>query len=134
MIERTGALSRLAAAVKERGDGAYVVSVTAEGHPHATYAPVRWESGGLAAEVGVQTALNAQTRPLVTLLFPVRSAGDYSLIVDGTAVVETSSRRLFLTPTRAVLHRPGRPADPASPCSADCVPLFAAVAPHGSRA
>jgi hypothetical protein len=134
MIELAGGLSGLAAAVKERGDGAYVLTVTPECHPHATYAKVRWEGTALAADIGERTALNAQARPLVTLLFPVRSPGDYSLIVDGSAVVEPASRRLFLTPTRAVLHRPGAPAEPASSCGADCVPLLAPLAAPGSGA
>ncbi len=134
MIERAGAMTRLAAAVKERGGAAYVVTVTAEGRPHATYAPVRWEGEGLAAEVGVQTALNAQARPLVTLLFPVRRDGDYSLIIDGSATVAPGRRHLFLTPTRAMLHRPGAPSDPASSCTADCVPLLASLTAPGTVA
>ena len=54
----------------------------------------------------------------VSLLYPVRSEGDYSLIVDG--------RRLCITPTKAVLHRPATAPDPASLCAADCVPLVGA--------
>ena len=114
---------KLAAALKERGDGAYVLSVTEEGRPHATYSRVRWQAGCLVAEVGKQTARSAEARPLVTLLFPVRSPEDYSLIVDGTAIVELE-RRLVVTPTRAVLHRPGTPSQPTSTCGADCIPLF----------
>ena len=133
MIKLAGALSRLEAAVKERGSGAYVMTVSAEGRPHVTYAPVRWEGDGLAAEVGASTASNAQAKPLVTLLFPVRSADDYSLIVDGSAAVDPGRQRLFLTPTRAVLHRPGSPSDPTSSCGADCVPLFPALVPPGSQ-
>jgi hypothetical protein len=134
MIELTGGLSQLAAVVEERGGGAYVLTVTADGRPHATYASVRWEGGGLAAEVGAQTARNAQARPLVTLLFPLRDAGDYSLIVDGAATVDPHRRRLLVTPARAVLHRPGAPPDPTSSCTADCVPLVAAIAPSGASA
>lgn len=134
MIELAGGLTRVAAAVQERSGGAYVVTVTADGRPHATYAAVRWEDGGLAADVGAQTAHNAQARPLVTLLFPGRSADDYSLIVDGAATVDPARRHLLVKPSRAVLHRPGAPSDPTSSCSADCVPLFAALAPAGPRA
>jgi hypothetical protein len=51
---------------------------------------------------------------------------DYSLIVDGTAVVASreDGHRLLITPTKAVLHRPAAAPDPASPCGADCVPLL----------
>jgi hypothetical protein len=73
----------LQAVVSERGPHAYVVTVSEHGAPHAVYAPVRWERGGLVAEVGAHTAANAATRPQVSLLYPVRVDGDYSLIVDG---------------------------------------------------
>jgi hypothetical protein len=132
MISLAGPLTQLEAVVKERGGGAYVVTASADGRPHVTYAPVRWEGGGLAAEVGTRTALNARGNSTVTLLFPVRSPDDYSLLVDGSAAVDPGSQRLFLTPTRAVLHRPGAPADPASSCGADCVPLFAAPSATGT--
>jgi len=38
----------------------------------------------------------------------VRSEGDYSLIVDGTAAVTRGNdgQRLLITPAKAVLHRP----------------------------
>ena len=121
-------LSRLEAAVSERGPGAYVVTVTMDGRPHVTYAPVRWADNRLTAEVGDQTARNAQARPTVTVLFPVRSADDYSLIVDGSATIEADGHNLSFAPTKAVLHRPGAPADPASSCGADCVPVFTADA------
>jgi hypothetical protein len=93
-----------------------------------TYAPVRWDGEGLIAEVGTHTALNARENPTATILFPGRSPDDYSLIVDGAATIEGKGR-LLLTPTRGVFHRPGEPADPASGCTADCVPIFAPAAP-----
>jgi len=126
-------LEELKAVVRERGAGAYVMTTSADARPHVTYAPVSWEDGGLSAEVGASTARNARANPLVTLLFPLRNADDYSLIVDGAAAVEPGGQRLSLTPTRAVLHRPGRPLDPTSSCTADCVPLFEAPAPRGPR-
>jgi Pyridoxamine 5'-phosphate oxidase len=129
MIGMDGSLTRLEEAVKERGGGAYVMTVSADGRPHVTYAPVRWAGNRLAADVGTQTARNAQAKPMVTLLFPVRTADDYSLIVDGLASIDAGGQPLWLTPTRAVLHRPGGPADPTSSCGADCVPLFTASAP-----
>jgi hypothetical protein len=118
------AVPSLQAVVSERGPQAYVVTVSEHGAPHAVYAPVRWERGGLVAEVGAHTAANAAARPQVSLLYPVHVDGDYSLIVDGTAVVESDrGHRLRVTPTRAVLHRQGPAPDPASSCGADCVPL-----------
>jgi hypothetical protein len=99
------------------------------------YAPVRWDGDGLVADVGARTATNAAARPLVSLLYPVRADGDYSLIVDGDAVVEAAAdtHRLRVTLTRAVFHRPGAPADPTSSCGADCVPIALPLSPGASR-
>jgi len=123
------ALNRLQAAVEERGAGAYVLTVTGDGRPHAVYLDVTWEAGRLVASgIGGTTAANAAARPNVSLLFPVSTAADYTLFVDGPATVETrgDDRRLVVTPTRAVFHRPGAPRDPASSCTSDCVPIFQA--------
>jgi hypothetical protein len=121
----------LQALARERSH-AYVVTVSEDGAPHTVYAPVRWERDGLVADVGARTAANAAARPAVALLYPVRADGDYSLIVDGTAVTESSdeTHRVRIAPTRAVFHRPGVPSDPASSCGADCVPI--ALSPRRS--
>jgi hypothetical protein len=115
----------LAALVTERGPNAYVVTVSEQGAPHAVYAPVRWDGGVLVIDAGATTAANAAAQPRVSLLFPVRADGDYSLIVDGVAAVEPAAgpRPVRVTPSKAVLHRPGPPPDPTSACGADCVPL-----------
>jgi hypothetical protein len=119
-------LGRLRAAVEERGGAAYLLTVSDDGRPHAVHGPVRWEGDVLSTDVGTRSAANAAARPSVSLLYPVRSGGDYSLIVDGTAVIAArdQGRRLLITPTKAVLHRPAAVPDPASPCAADCVPLL----------
>jgi len=119
-------LDRLRTAVEERGSTAYLLTVGDDGRPHAVHGTVRWEGDVLATDVGSWSAANASARPSVSLLYPVRSDGDHSLIIDGTAAVvaDGETRRLRITPTRAVLHRPARTPDPASPCSADCVPLL----------
>ena len=124
------ALDRLQAAVAERGPGAYVLTVSSDGRPHAVYLSVAWDAGRLVAEVGNSTAANAKARPEISLLFPVRSAGDYSFFVDGHAVVESRDgvHRLLVTPSRAVFHRHGPAPDPASSCSADCLPVLETAA------
>jgi len=120
------ALNELRAALEERGPSAYALTVSDDTRPHAVHVVVRWEGGVLAAEVGKRSAANATARSQVSLLFPLRTDGDYSLIVDGTAAVEARAEggRLLITPTKAVLHRAAAAPDPASPCSADCVPLL----------
>jgi hypothetical protein len=119
-------LHRLGEAVAERGPGAYVLTVSSDGRPHAVYLTVAWNDGRLVAEVGNTTAANAKARPEISLLFPVRAAGDYSFFVDGRASVESSDgvSRLVVTPTRAVFHRHGRAPDPTSSCTADCLPVL----------
>ncbi|HJQ83606.1 MAG TPA: pyridoxamine 5'-phosphate oxidase family protein [Candidatus Binatia bacterium] len=120
-------LQRLRAAVAERGPGAYVLTVSDDGRPHAVHGAVRWDGDRLAVDVGRRTAANASARPGVSLLYPVRAEGDYSLIVDGTASVDAhgTEPRLLVAPTKAVLHRPAPSAAPVgSPCDADCVPLL----------
>jgi len=120
-------LDRLRAALEERPDSAYVLTVSDDGRPHAVHGRVRWEGDVLAAEVGRRSVANATARPSVSLLYPVRADGDYSLIIDGTASVATNDdgQRLLVAPTKAVLHRPAPAPDPAtSSCGADCVPLL----------
>lgn len=121
-------LDGLRAASEERGACAYLLTTTDDGRPHAVHVPVRWEGDVLAVEVGKRSTANAAARPSVSLLFPVRKDGDYSLIVDGTAAVASrgNGQRLLITPTRAVLHRAASAPDPTSPCDADCVPLLPA--------
>jgi len=121
------AIDALRAATDERGPGAYVLTVSDDGRPHAVHASWRWEGDALAADVGQRTAANATARPAVSLLYPARSDRDYSLIVDGVATVAVGEApRLRITPTTAVLHRPApAPAPAASSCGADCVPLAA---------
>jgi len=124
-------LEGLRAALAERAGTAYVLTVSEDGRPHAVHAPVRWEGDALAAQVGRRSAANASARPSVSLLYPVRSDGDYSLIVDGTATV--TSTALLVTPVNAVLHRPAAASAPArAGCDADCVPLLSPTPRPGS--
>jgi hypothetical protein len=119
-------LENLRAALADRGGAAYLLTVTDDARPHAVHVPVRWQGDVLLADVGKRSAANAAARPSVSLVYPVRTGGDYSLIVDGTAVVASleDGHRVLITPSKAVLHRPAVAPDPASTCSADCVPLL----------
>ena len=115
-------LDELGRELEARGTGGYVLTVGDDGAPHVVQAEIVREAGGFAAVVGNRTAANAGKRPHVSLLWPARSADDYSLILD--AVATADGLRLRLAPTRAVLHRPGPPPDPSkTSCGSDCVPL-----------
>lgn len=71
--------------------------------PHVVSVRVAWDEDDLVAGAGTRTATNVAARPPVSLLWPSSSFDEYSLIVDGTAVVDDG--RLRVTPARAVLHR-----------------------------
>ena len=103
-----------------------MLTVSDGGRPHVVHGAVRWEGDTLVADVGERSAANAGARPSVSLLFPVRSDADYSLIVDGDAKLlsDEDGRRLRIAPTKAVLHRAARSPDPSSGCGTDCVPLL----------
>lgn len=124
------ALDDLRTALAERPSSAYLLTVSDDGRPHAVHVGLAWDGDRLAADVGRRTAANAAARPnAVSLVFPVRTDGDYSLIVDGTASVaepaaDGGDRRVLVRPTKAVLHRPAAAPDPSSACGSDCVPLL----------
>jgi hypothetical protein len=103
---------------------AYLLTVSGDQRPHAV--AVRPEVQGEALSVdrlGRRTLANLAERPEVTLLFPPREEGGYSLIVDGRATV--GQEGAVVVPAHAVLHRPsdhvGTPADGS--CGNDCVPV-----------
>jgi hypothetical protein len=76
--------------------------------------------------IGGHTRENLTHRSDVTLLWPPREPGGYSLIVDGLAESTDSDYdtvRLGVVPTRALLHREADPDSPAAAkgCKHDCV-------------
>ena len=121
-------LDGLRAAIDERPAAAYLLTVSNDGRPHAVHVPVRWHGDVLVARVGKRSAANAAARPLVSLVYPVRTPGDHSLIVDGDAelVARDDARELRIAPTTAILHRERTtPAsDPDATCDADCIPIL----------
>jgi hypothetical protein len=76
-----------------------------------------------AGPVGGGTRKNLAAHDGVTLVWPPREPGGYSLIVDG--VGRLTDGILTVAPANAVLHRPAAPNSPASAtgCRDDCVPL-----------
>src|SRR5262245_4699248 len=80
-------LEQLAQELDRFGSVAYVLTVSADGRPHAVAVQTVWEGERLGAAVGKSTAANAADRPHISLLWPPFEPGGYSLIVDGDAVV-----------------------------------------------
>jgi hypothetical protein len=103
---------------------AYLLTSSERGAPHAlAVTPVLQGGELLVDEAGRRTRDNAEKRPEVALVWPPQSESDYSLIVDGRAVVTQGGLRI--APERAVLHRPTAPQQPAAAgaCGSDCVEI-----------
>jgi Pyridoxamine 5''-phosphate oxidase. len=116
-------LSKLAE-VMGRYRFAYLLTAGERGAPHAVAVTPVLQGGELVVnESGRRTRDNAQSRPEVALVWPPQSESDYSLIVDGQAVVAGTGLRI--APVRAVLHRPVPSGEPAAPgaCGSDCVEI-----------
>lgn len=102
---------------------AYLVTVGDDYRAHTVAVDPVLTDGVLQIDsVGNSTRRNSSAHPQVTLVWPPREAGGYSLIVDGAASVGGDG--LAVRPTGAVLHRPAVAGTPtASGCGDDCVPL-----------
>lgn len=102
---------------------AYLLTASTTGGPHVVAVSPELEGAALLVpDVGRRTASNATASPAVTVVWPPRTDGGYSLIVDGEAVVDGD--RITVTPRRAVQHRPAPGPRRESPgCTADCVEL-----------
>lgn len=81
-------------------------------------------TGLVVAGPGRGTVANLAANPAVTVVFPPAEPKGYTLLVDGTAVVEGEDVRV--EPATAVLHRPRSHADgplPPDGCGHDCAPV-----------
>ncbi|HYB34469.1 MAG TPA: pyridoxamine 5'-phosphate oxidase family protein [Mycobacterium sp.] len=119
-------LKRLAAALCDYAF-AYLITVDDDSRVHTvTVEPVLRDSVMDVGLIGGRTRENLANRSDVTLLWPPRDPGGYSLIVDGRAELRDSDDetvRLAIVPTRALLHRNADPDSPAAAkgCLHDCV-------------
>jgi hypothetical protein len=75
--------------------------------------------------IGNSTRKNVAHHDAVTLVWPPREPGGYTLIVDGRGQPTEADTALKVVPSRAVLHRRAAPDSPATAtgCLHDCVPL-----------
>lgn len=90
----------------EFGDGAFLITTSAEGRVHVVSAAPHFTRDNLVVAAGRTTRANVAANPLVTLLWPRSPDGAYSLIVDGRALADSNSDgEMAVTPSRAVLHR-----------------------------
>ena len=82
----------------------YLVSVGDQGRAHSLAVPTDFRDGSLHAAGGRSSRANIAARPGVTMVFPHPASGEYSLILDGVAVVHGEA--VVFTPSHAILHRP----------------------------
>jgi hypothetical protein len=116
-------LERVREAISETDRLPYLITVSDDGRPHTVAVACSWDDDEVVIAAGSRTLANARARPQVTLLWPPRDRGGYSLIVDAS-VTDTTDATVRLQPTRAVLHRPAD-APTRTGCTADCIPLEA---------
>ena len=96
----------------------YLLTVSDDGRAHSVAVAVAWDGDEILIGAGNTSRRNASARPLVALLWPPNSSGEFSLIVDADAK-RVDDTRVWLEPTRAVLHRPAPSGD-----GSDCQPVL----------
>jgi hypothetical protein len=110
----------------------YLLTVGSDGAVKVvTVEPIVQDRAVVVADASKGTVANLAANPRVTLVFPPPLPKGFTLLVDGTAEVAGDDVRV--TPSGAVLHRPGSHADgpppPASAgaatdsCANDCAPV-----------
>jgi hypothetical protein len=121
-------IDRLRKQISRRGGFAFLLTVGDDGRSHSVSVDVDWDGDQLAMGTGSRSLANAKARPLVSLLWPARSARNYSLMVDGTVTSATGTgtgdNRIVISPTRAVLHRSVAPSDTPGR-DRSCAPVYA---------
>lgn len=85
----------------------YLVTVGDDMRAHSLAVPTNFDGTSLRVGGGRTARRNVGSRPDVTMVFPHPAAGEYSLIVDGTASVDGDD--VVVVPSHAVLHRPALP-------------------------
>ncbi len=108
-------------------DFAYLVTISDDNSAHVVAVqPVVVDTAVTVSDLGRRSFANSVARPQVTLVWPPRTLGDYSLISDGTATPGPEAGSIAITPLRAVKHRPA-PApstdEDSEDCGSDCVEL-----------
>ncbi len=100
------ALADLAATMVRFGTAPYLITVGADGAPHAASVSVSWSDGKLVAGAGRHTAANVRVNNAVALLWPPPEPGDYTLIVDGPGEMQEMGPHLAVVvePRTAILH------------------------------
>jgi hypothetical protein len=104
---------------------AYLITVGDDYHAHTVAVdPVLADGVFDVGSIGGGSRRNLDQHDGVTLVWPPREPGGYSLIVDGKGQPMETKTSLQVVPSRAVLHRPAAPGSTLRPgCKDDCVRL-----------
>ncbi|HET7667790.1 MAG TPA: pyridoxamine 5'-phosphate oxidase family protein [Mycobacterium sp.] len=102
---------------------AYLITVGDDYRAHTVAVDPVFADGVFdVGSIGGSTRRNLDQHDGITLVWPPREPGGYSLIVDGTGDATDTSLRVV--PDRAVLHRPATAGSTPRPgCKDDCMPL-----------
>jgi len=105
-------LAALEVEIARHGEVAFLVTASSGARPHVVSVRVAVVDGALTMAAGRTSRRNVAEGSTVTLLWPASPAGEYCLLVDGTATVDEQAERIDVQPTGAILHRlAGAPAD-----------------------
>ena len=111
--------------IKEYGSSTYLVSTTVDNHPHVANLTFVIDKNDLIVTVGKRGTKNLENCPKVTLLWPPKELGGYSLIIDGIASkhenIGGSGSVWKISFDSGILHRPAQsPVDDDPSCGSDC--------------
>lgn len=88
-------------------DAGYLLTTSDDRVKAVSAAPVLADGVLRVARPGRGSLANVGANPTVTLLYPPRTAPGFSLLVDGSAVVDGDD--VVVTPASAILHKPVEP-------------------------
>jgi hypothetical protein len=109
-------------AITRYGRDAYLLTVGNDG-PHTSHVSVSLRGDVIACTIGASAAKNISSEPHVSLFWPPREPGGYTMILNGLAAGSSGAgvTTAEITLTKTVLHRAGpQPADSDGPCASDC--------------
>ena len=118
-------MTSLGTAIEQYGPEAYLLTIGESG-PHTSVVSVDLEGARLRLSVGKTARANAAANKAVSVLWPAKQAGGYSIIVNGDLAFSPGDPTAAeIAITKSVFHRPGVNADPdtAGGCGSDCKPL-----------